>query len=202
MATDFFEAFPLISYTLDDGDSEQVVKDIFRRAILSKEFIENNSYFETYDILDGETPEELSYRYYGTQDLHWLVLLTNNIQDPRFEWPLSNDDLYKHVVSKYGTEKDVFTINKAVDTKGNQIETFFLLAEDSTHKKPKRILVDLPESDQINIPISYKESDIGTDFVSNYEVELAKNESHRRIQVLKPNIVQEVVSNYNKTINT
>ena len=201
MATDFFESFPLISYTLDDSDSTQVVTDIFKRAILSKEFLDNNSYFETVDVLDGETPEELSYRYYGTQDLHWLVLLTNNIQDPRFEWPLSDNDLYKFIVSKYGTEKDVFTINKAVDTKGNQVETFFLLAEDSTHKKPKRILIDLPDTEQINIPISYKESDIGTDFVSNYEVEQAKNESNRRIRVLKPNIVQDVVSNYIKTIN-
>jgi hypothetical protein len=202
MSTNFFESFPLISYTLDDGDSEQVVKDIFRRAVLSKEFLDNHSYFELYDILDGETPEEFAYRYYGTQDLHWLVLLTNNIQDPRFEWPLSNDDLYKTVVSKYGTEKDVFTINKAVNTKGYQIETFFLLAEDSTHKHPKRILVDLPDTEQINVPISYKESDIGTDFISNYEVELAKNESRRRIQVLKPQIVQEVVSSYIKTIST
>jgi hypothetical protein len=201
MSTNLFESFPSISYTLDDGDTEQVVTDIFRRAILSKEFLDNNSYFELYDVLDGETPEELSYRYYGTQDLHWLVLLTNNIQDPRFEWPLSDNDLYKFIVSKYGTEKDVFTINKAVNTKGNQVETFFLLAEDSTHKKPKRILIDLPDTEQINIPISYKESDIGTDFVSNYEVEQAKNESNRRIRVLKPNIVQDVVSNYIKTIN-
>jgi hypothetical protein len=202
MSTNLFESFPLMAYTLDDGDTEQVVTDIFKRAILSKEFLENNSYFELYDVLDGETPEELSYRYYGTQDLHWLVLLTNNIQDPRFEWPLSDNDLYKFVVSKYGTEKDVFTINKAVDTKGNQVETFFLLAEDSTHKKPKRILIDLPDTEQINVPISYKESDIGTDFISNYEVELAKNESRRRIQVLKPQIVQEVVSSYIKTIST
>ena len=72
MATDFFEAFPLITYTLDDADTEQVVKDIFRRAIISKEFLENNSYFELYDIYDGETPEELAYRYYGNQDLHLL----------------------------------------------------------------------------------------------------------------------------------
>ena len=201
MSTNIFESFPLIAYTLDDGDTEQVVTDIFRRAILSKEFLDNNSYFELYDVLDGETPEELSYRYYGTQDLHWLVLLTNNIQDPRFEWPLSSDDLYKQVVSKYGTEKDVFTVNRAVNNKGYQVETFFLLAEDSTYKKPKRILVDLPDTEQINIPISYKDTETTIDFQSNYEVEVAKNEINRRIRVLKPNIVQDIVSAYIQTIN-
>ena len=201
MATDFFEAFPLITYTLDDADTEQVVKDIFRRAIISKEFLENNSYFELYDIYDGETPEELAYRYYGNQDLHWLVLLVNDIQDPRFEWPLSSDDLYKQVVSKYGTEKDVFTVNRAINNKGYQVETFFLLTEDSTHKKPKRILVDLPDTEQINIPLSYQDSEIGTDFQSNYEVEVTKNEINRRIRLLKPIIVQEVIDTYAKAIN-
>jgi hypothetical protein len=201
MATDFFEAFPLISYTLDDGDTEQVVKDIFRRAIISKEFLENNSYFELYNVYDGETPEELAYRYYGNQDLHWLVLLVNDIQDPRFEWPLSSDDLYKQVVSKYGTEKDVFTVNRAVNNKGYQVETFFLLTEDSTHKNPQRLLIDLSDTEQINVPISYQESETTIDFQSNYEVEVAKNEINRRIRLLKPIIVQEVIDTYAKAIS-
>jgi len=196
MATDYFGSFPLISYTLDDSDSTQVVTDIFKRAILSKEFLDNNSYFETVDVLDGETPEELSFRYYGTQNLHWLILLTNNIIDPRFNWPLSSDDLYKSVVSKYGTEKDVFTINRAVSQKGYQVETFFVLTEDSTHKKPKRLLLDLSDTEQINVPISYQEAAAGTDFQSNYEVELAKNEANRRVQLLKVSVVEEVMSSY------
>jgi hypothetical protein len=201
MATDFFESFPLISYTLDDSDSTQVVADIFRRAILSKEFLDNNSYFETVDVLDGETPEELSFRYYGTQNLHWLILMTNSIIDPRFNWPLSGDDLYKLVVSKYGTEKDVFTVNRAVSKKGYQVETFFVLTEDSTHKKPKRLLLDLPDTEQINIPIAYQEAALGTDFQSNYEVELAKNEMNRRVQLLRVSVVEEVMSKIKQSIS-
>ena len=60
MATNLFENFPRIAYTLDDGATEQVVKDIFKRAILSKEFQNNNSYYEIYEVLGGETPENLS----------------------------------------------------------------------------------------------------------------------------------------------
>jgi len=201
MATDFFQSFPLLSYTLDDSDSTQVVVDIFRRAILSKEFLDNNSYFETVDIRDGESPEELAFRYYGSQNLHWLILLTNNIIDPRFNWPLSSDDLYKLVVSKYGTEKDVFTINRAVNTKGYQVETFFVLTEDSTHKKPKRLLLDLVDTEPINIPISYQESAIGTDFQSNYEIELAKNEANRKVQLLRISVVEEVMAGYKSSLS-
>ena len=67
MATNLFENFPRISYTLDDGDTEQVVVDIFKRVILSKEFQENISFFELYDVQHGETPEEVAFKFYGSE---------------------------------------------------------------------------------------------------------------------------------------
>ena len=201
MTTKFFENFPRIAYTLDDSQTEQVVKDIFKRVIISKEFQDNNSYFETYEILGGETPEDLSYRFYGTTDLHWLILLTNNIIDPRFEWPLSQDNLIKQTQSKYGSERDIFTTNRAVNVKGYQVETFFILLEDSTHKNPKRLILETVNDQGINTPIAYKQSEIGTDFQSNYEVEEIKNESNRLIKILKAQIVEQVITDYTALIN-
>jgi hypothetical protein len=201
MTTKFFENFPRIAYTLDDSQTEQVVKDIFKRVIISKEFQDNNSYFETYEILGGETPEDLSYRFYGTTDLHWLILLTNNIIDPRFEWPLSQDNLIKQTQSKYGSERDIFTTNRAVNAKGYQVETFFILLEDSTHKNPKRLILETVNDQGINTPIAYKQSEIGTDFQSNYEVEEIKNESNRLIKILKAQIVEQVITDYTALIN-
>jgi hypothetical protein len=201
MATNFFENFPRIAYTLDNNETEQVVTDIFKRAILSKEFQNNNSYYETYEVLGGETPENLSFRFYGTPELHWLILLTNNIIDPRFEWPLSEDNLIKQTQDKYGSERDVFTVNRAVNAKGYQVETFFVLLEDSTHKNPKRLLIETPNDLGINTAIAYKESEIGTDFQSNYEVEELNNESYRLIKILKAEIVERVLADYNALIN-
>jgi len=201
MATNFFENFPRIAYTLDDNESEQVIQDIFKRAILSKEFQDNNSYFETYEVLGGETPEQLSFRFYGTPSLHWLILLTNNIIDPRFEWPLSQDNLIKQTQKKYGTERDIFTTNRAVNAKGYQVETFFVLLEESTHKNPKRLLIETPDDNGINTAIAYTESPIGTDFQSNYEVEELTNESYRLIKILKAAIIERVLTDYNALIN-
>ena len=99
MAIDtFLDDFPKIYYSLDDANSIQIVTDIFQRIILSKEFSDNISFYEKYDIRDGETPEDVSYKFYGTPYLHWLVLLSNTILDPRFEWPLTENNLYKQVV--------------------------------------------------------------------------------------------------------
>jgi hypothetical protein len=114
---------------------------------------------------------------------------------------MSGLNLYNHTVKKYGTEKDVFTINKAVNEEGQQVETFFILLENSTHKKPKRLLVDSEDTEQVNTPVSYQDTIIGTNFLSNYEVELEKNETNRIIRVLKPTVVQDILTNYTNTIN-
>ena len=53
----------------------------------------------------------------------------------------------------------------------------------------------------INTPIAYKESEIGTDFQSNYEVEELTNESYRLIKILKAEIVERVITDYNALIN-
>ena len=186
------------------GNSINIDKSIdqwFSDFYKLKHRVPNNSYFETYEVLGGETPEQLSFRFYGTPDLHWLILLTNNVIDPRFEWPLSEDNLIKQTQSKYGTERDVFTTNRALNVKGYQVEPFFVLLEESTHKNPKRLLIESPDDNGINTAIAYKESPIGTDFQSNYEVEELTNESHRLIKILKAAIVERVITDYNALIN-
>ena len=201
MATNLFENFPRISYTLDDGNTEQVVVDIFKRVILSKEFQENISFFELYDVQHGETPEEVAFKFYGSENLHWLVLMTNNVIDPRFEWPISEENLLKIVSSKYGGNNNVFNKNRGKNIKGFQVETFFVLTEDSTHKNPKRLIIESPDEDGINVPVSYQDSETIFNYDTNYDVEQIKNESYRSIKILKPEIVQDVITNYQKFIN-
>jgi len=201
MATNFFSEYPKISYSLDDFESRQVVVDIFKRVVLSKEYLENSLYFEEYEVLHGETPEEVSYRFYGTTKLHWAVLMFNNIIDPRFEWPVSEESLYKIVEKKYGGPQNVFTTNRAKNSKGYVVETFFILTEDSTHEEPIRLLYENPLDEGINTPIAYQDSTEIADLESNYEIESEKNEKNRSIKILKPEIIQEVVSNYKKLIS-
>ena len=201
MATNLFSDYPLIAYSLDNYDSEQVVVDIFKRVILSKEFRENSTFFETYDVLHGETPEQLSSRFYGTPNLHWLILMINDRIDPRFDWPVSQENLYKAVADKYKDAQNVFTINRAKNAKGYQVETFFILAEESTHKEPIRLLFESNDIDAINTPIAYDDSAEIASYESNYEVAEARNETLRNIKILKPEVVQEVLAKYKVLIN-
>ncbi len=200
MAIDFFSDFPKIAYSLDDNATQQVVVDILKRVIIQKEYQENTSYYEEYDIKHGETPEEVSFRFYGTTSLHWLILMVNNIIDPRFEWPISEENLIKQVESKYGGENNIFTLNRAKNAKGYQVETFFILSEESTHKDPVRIVYE-GISDNINTPVIYQESLTIANYESNYEVESQKNEKIRSIKIIKPEIVQDIVINFKQLIS-
>ena len=126
--------------------------------------------------------------------------MVNNIIDPRFEWPMSEENLVKQVESKYGGENNIFTLNRAKDAKGYQVETFFILSEESTHKEPIRLLYEGLE-DSINTPVIYQQSETIADFESNYEVESQKNEKLRSIKIIKPEIVQDIVINYKQLIS-
>jgi hypothetical protein len=200
MAIDFFSDFPKIAYSLDDNATQQVVVEILKRVIIQKEYQENTAYYEEYDIKHGETPEEVSFRFYGTTSLHWLILMVNNIIDPRFEWPISEENLIKQVESKYGGENNIFTLNRAKNAKGYQVETFFILSEESTHKDPVRIVYE-GISDNINTPVIYQESLTIANYESNYEVESQKNEKIRSIKIIKPEIVQDIVINFKQLIS-
>jgi hypothetical protein len=197
MAIDtFLDDFPKIYYSLDDANSVQVVTDIFQRIILSKEFSDNISFYEKYDIRDGETPEDVSYKFYGTPYLHWLVLLSNTILDPRFEWPLTENNLYKQVEARNGVD-GVFGFSKKVNQNNREVETNFLLLESSTPTNPISLKID----GGTGTLISYKDSDIpATRNLTNYDTATEKNETYRSILIIKQAIVSEIITNFKELV--
>ena len=97
----YFSKFPAMFYTLDDGNSTQLVTDIFRRTEFITSAINNIAFYEMYTIMDGETPEIIADKFYGNPQYHWIILMANNIVDPLLEWPMSTLQLNKYVSSKY-----------------------------------------------------------------------------------------------------
>lgn len=98
----YFQKFPYDVYSLDDLQSVQLVKDIFRRVTINDDIKNNSSIYDEYDIKEGETPERLADKIYGDSNYHWVILHVNEIIDPRFDWPLTTYQLEQYVGSKYG----------------------------------------------------------------------------------------------------
>jgi hypothetical protein len=99
----YFSYFPSISYITDQNDLTKIkiVKDITVRAKISQYFKDAAISSLPYEIQDGERPETLAHRIYDRTDLHWLILLFNEIHDPTFDWPLSYAELKNVIATKY-----------------------------------------------------------------------------------------------------
>jgi hypothetical protein len=68
-----------------------------------KELLLDSSIFSEYTIVDGERLTTVAFDFYGSVDYTWLVVLSNQIIDPYFEWPLSQQELELYIAKKYGS---------------------------------------------------------------------------------------------------
>ena len=100
----YFTYFPTIDYdvrgTKNDVNVQQVT-DILKRVRKKLEIV-NHAFFEQYFVQDGDTPESLAHQVYGDSELHWIILYSNYMTNPYYDWPLTYRDLQKFVNKKYG----------------------------------------------------------------------------------------------------
>jgi hypothetical protein len=107
----FFRPHPIIPYRVPGQTKSIAAVDITRRFSVAN-FISNATVtFDEYIIQDGERPDHVAYDYYDDYTLDWLVLLTNEIQDPYYEWPLSYEKFHNYIKQKYGTVEYALTTN-------------------------------------------------------------------------------------------
>lgn len=98
----YFNKFPQISYSLDNGKTVFNIVDIFRRVTISSQNLLTTTSYYNYQVLDGETPDILADRIYSDITLYWVILVVNNIIDPRWEWPLTINALNNYITDTYG----------------------------------------------------------------------------------------------------
>ena len=80
--------------------------DISQNIRFRKEILSNITVYDYYDIKDGETPELLADKLYGTSDYHWIIMLANNRYDYVADWPLPYMALQEYINNKYGENAD------------------------------------------------------------------------------------------------
>lgn len=98
----YFSYFPLTSVILDkDNIDVRQARNIMLRAKFSEYLKNREGLYEPYQIKDGERPDTLAHKIYGKSELHWVILLFNEIIDPYYEWPLSTDEVNRYIAYKY-----------------------------------------------------------------------------------------------------
>ena len=115
----YFAYFPKIYYDIRGNTKQQqfdAVTNIMARVIIKSnswkqsddqpnEFVEAANGFVKYVIKDGDRPDTLADQFYGDAELHWVVLYANgaSMQQPWYDWPMTQYDLTKFVAKKYGS---------------------------------------------------------------------------------------------------
>ena len=98
----YFSKFPLIPYQISTQDSLKLVPDILRRIKIRDSLKAGSSLFDRYDVKENENPEDVAFKWFGSANLHWVILITNNVLDRYYDWPLNQVQFAEFLTDKYG----------------------------------------------------------------------------------------------------
>ena len=97
----FDKNFPVIPYdSVGQGDFKDVT-NLLRRVALNTKVKTNALLYDTYDVKEGETPESIAFNIYDNAELHWVIMLVNDITDRYHQWPMRYSQFLQYVNDKY-----------------------------------------------------------------------------------------------------
>ena len=96
----YFKYFPVTAY----GFGNEALPDLFRNISVYVDVIDqikqNVSFYNDYYIQEGERPDQISYKLYGTPNYYWTFWFMNdNIREKG--WPLTNIQLIEKIAKDY-----------------------------------------------------------------------------------------------------
>lgn len=174
----YFKDFPQITYQFEIGGKKKttIVTDITRNVRFRKELFSNVAMYDEYIIRDGETPEIIAEKVYGNANLHWVIMLINERFDYLADFPLTQLQLTAYIKDKY--------------TRPDRPENAPPVEYDIHHYENDDGYV--VNGDAFN-PL---DPDFVPTAVTNIEYEERKNEEKRKIKLISPNLLNQVLAQY------
>mgnify|MGYP001333405430 FL=1 len=98
----YFSRFPSMVYDMNNDGNYKLLPDILRRVKSRTAVKSGRLLFDQYDVKNGENPEDVAFKYYGDAQLHWVILMVNEVTDRFYQWPMSQQQFDKFLTDKYG----------------------------------------------------------------------------------------------------
>jgi hypothetical protein len=173
----YFSQFPLMAYDMAGNKQYKLLPDILRRVKLRSGLRSGAFLFDNYDVKDGERPEDIAFKWFGDPEYHWIILMTNNITDRYYQWPLSQPQFQEHLKDKYGSgNEDAVHHYEITQTSG------------PTSSRDYSHMVEC-NSDEDNPTI-----------VSNRDYEQRKQDEYRQIRLLSRKYLKTFVNEFESLI--
>ena len=171
----YFNTFPVIPYDSVGDYNFKEVTNILRRVRLRAKVKTNVMLFDTYDVKEGETPEMIADKLYGDPELHWVVLMVNDITDRFHQWPMNFSQFNQYVEDKYDDINGIHHYEVAQESGDTSIKIWV-------------------ENDSDTNAYS------GATAITNYEYEVSENDKKRQIRLLDIRYLDLFVNEFDKRI--
>jgi len=140
-----------------------------RRVGLRQKVKVNTMFFDTYDVKNGETPESIAFKLYDNAELHWVVMLVNNITDRFHDWPMTEAQFLNFINDKYSNPDAVH--HYEIEQESGDTSIKINIGTDNT---------DYPTAT----------------LITNYEHEQEVQDNKRKIRLLDPSFVDDFVDEF------
>ena len=167
-----------MAYDMAGNQQYKLLPNILKRVKLRAGIRAGSFLFDNYDVVDGERPEDVAFKIYGDAELHWVILMTNNVTDRYYQWPLSQPQFQEHITDKYGA--------------GN---------EDAVHHYEKTQDSGPTSSRDFSHLVECNEGDEGFGIISNRDYEYRKQDEYRQIRLLDKRFLDSFLEEFDNLIS-
>ena len=170
----YFDMFPEIDYNSKGDGKTTALKNLLTRVKVVAKVEEDLFNFDYYNVKDGETPEMIAHKYYGDVNLHWTILVANEIVDYYEDWPMSVQRFEEFVKEKYDNPQAIHHYEIS-QTSGDSTVT-------------------------INVGMNTTDYPSAT-AISNYQYEDKLQEKKRQIRLISSDNIEDFVKEFERKLN-
>ena len=176
----YFSQFEQGYYDLKGDGKEKLVTDLTTRVKVREKVIDEASLYDKYDVPSGERPEDTAFKHFGSSQYHWVILMTNNITDAYYEWPMSEQTFETFLIDKYA-EPGAIHHYEVSQSSGR-----------TSAQGP----------DDYSYLVEVNSDATGAQSVSNREYEQRLQDQRRQIQLLNPSYLNTFLEEFNELVRT
>ena len=175
----YFSQFEKGFYDMKGDGNEKLVTDLMTRVKVRTGVVNELSLYDLYDVPSGDTPEDVAFYHFGDAQLHFVILLTNNITDVYHEWPMDDITFEKYVNDKYANPDAIHHYEKTV----------------TSGKTTQRGSNDYSHVLEVN------STEPGAVSVSNYEYEIREQDKRRQIKLLSNDFLNAFLEEFSTLVS-
>jgi hypothetical protein len=194
----YFNSLPKIIYT-DENGSSSVRTNLLARASIIPSLFSNPLLYYQYDIQDSDTPETVAHKYYNDSYRYWIILFSNQMFDPQWDWPLTTNQFNAYIADKYPTEDVYSTIHHyekvITQTNNDTVTTSNVIIDEDSYNNLT------PSTHSYILPTGSVTVKTDKKIVSVYEYELSVNESKRTINLINSRYVNQIETQFKKLLS-